>query len=122
MKPPLNGLNDLNGLKKPENPYNVVELACDYDNSSWFGRLTYLWIWRFFFRFHKKEIQLKHLPKPRAADESANVHDEFLDYWQAEVERAKKANRKPNLIYPIFRQYGLRTVIMTIFCFVTVSE
>ena len=79
------------------------------------------WQWRFFLRHHKKEFGLKDLPKPRAKDEADYVHNEFLGYWQAEVERARKRNRQPNLIYPIFQQYGLRAFFMFIFCFLNVS-
>ena len=50
------------------------------------------------------------------------MHAEFLGYWQAEVQRAEKGNRKPNLIYPIFRRYGLRMLFMAFCCFANVSR
>ena len=79
------------------------------------------WQWRFFFRYRKKEFDLKDLPKPRAKDEADYVHNEFLGYWEAEVERARKSNRKPNLIYPIFRLYAWTILTMTLFCFASVG-
>ena len=83
--------------------------------------ILYRWQWRFFYRHYKKEIKLKDLPKPSVKDEADYVHSEFLGYWQAETERARKENRNPNLIYPIFRRYGWRILFMAFCCFTTVS-
>ena len=49
-------------------------------------------------------------------DRADYIHNEFLPYWNAEILRAKKKKKEPNLIYPIFRQYGLSLLIFG-FCF-----
>ena len=84
------------------------------------------WQWRFFFRHYKKEIKLKDLPRGRAKDGADYVYNEFLKYWQAEVKRATKKGREPNLLYPIFKQYAFSLAFLTICCFLaqfaTVSQ
>ena len=79
------------------------------------------WQWRFFFRNYKnKNIKLKDIPKGRSTDGADYIYNEFLKYWEVEIIRAKKNNRKPNLIYPIFRQYGLTVIFLGIFSFINV--
>lgn len=75
------------------------------------------WQWRFFFRNYKKEIKLKDLPKGRRSDDANRVYNEFMKYWQPEVERAAKKGRDPNLLYPIFRQYAFSMIVLTVCCF-----
>lgn len=68
-------------------------------------------------RNYKKEINLKAIPRGRAKDGADFVVNEFSGYWQAEVERARKANRAPNLARAIFAQYGPFLIFLGAFCF-----
>ena len=101
--------------------FAIVKHASDYDRASWFGKMMWLFHWRFFYRNYGRHFKLNDIPKGRRIDGAVYIYHEFLRNWDDEVERARKAKRRPNLVYPIFRQYGLEILWLGLFCFLAVS-
>lgn len=73
------------------------------------------WQWRFYLRnYRKAQIKLKDIPARRKGDDAHRIYKNFERLWNDEVAKARQQKRKPNLFWPIMRQYGTLCWVLSI--------
>lgn len=97
--------------------YNEVAQESLYDKCNIIGKTLHFWNWKFYLKNYGKNIELKDMPQCPKDDLSDKLSDQFEYYWNIEVQNAKDKNRKPSLIYPIYRVFFLKLLLNSIFCF-----
>ena len=98
--------------------YHEVAGESLYDKCTIFGKVLHFWNWAFYCKMYNKEIELRDLPQCPKNDRSDGLTRQFERYWTKELQSARKRNKEPSLVYPIFKVFGGRLLFNAVFCFI----
>ena len=99
-----------------ESRFQEVRQKCLYDQCTMLGKYFHLWEWRFFWKSHKKDLNLGQLLQCPDEDLSHKLTDELEQHWSNELVNSKKKGRQPSLTRCIYEMFKWRAFLNCLVC------
>ncbi|XP_075236312.1 ATP-binding cassette sub-family C member 4-like [Lycorma delicatula] len=88
---------DVSRRKVPDNPK---------EKASFVSSLFFLWTYEIFRDGYHKGFNINNICKPMKEDYSSELGDRLERQWKIELEKRRKKNKKPSLLFTILRTFG----------------